>query len=233
MASSDKESTRTPQEYEVLSGGGAESAELARQGLSRRQLLRGVVGLTAGLIGIESVGAGIVMIYPTLIGAFGGKITLQTKDKYPAVRPEEFDFENGKGVIYEAVAKSYICHLAADTPWQLEGQDLQNILDSEWIVKDTDGTYWVAIYQRCVHLGCKFLFRTDCRSFKCPCHGSHYNCDGEWLSGPAPRSNDRFLIDVSGSNVVVNTGKLNNSVQHPSPTTLLLTELPIQIPCNT
>jgi cytochrome b6-f complex iron-sulfur subunit len=233
MATSDKESARTPQEYEVLSGGGAESAEIARQGLSRRQLLRGVVGVTAGLIGIESVGAGIVMIYPTLIGKFGSKITLQPKSKYPAALPKDFDIENGIGVVYESTALSYICHLSADTPWLLQGQDLQNVLDSENIVKDTDGTYWIAIYQRCVHLGCKFNFRTDCRSFKCPCHGSHYNCDGEWLSGPAPRSNDRFAIDVSGKNVIVDTGKLNNHVQHPSPTTLLLAELPIQIPCNT
>jgi cytochrome b6-f complex iron-sulfur subunit len=227
-----KETTRTPQEYEILSGGGAEAAEIERQGLSRRQLLRGVVGLTVGLIGVESVGAGIVMIYPQLIGAFGGKITLQTKDKYPAAMPEEFDFENGKGVFYEAEAKSYIVHLAAATPWDQSGSALSDLLDSENIVKDTDGTYWAAIYQRCVHLGCKFAFRTSCHSFKCPCHGSHYNVDGEWLSGPAPRSNDRFLIDVSGVSVVVNTGKLNNTVQHPSDTTRLLVELPVQFGCQ-
>ena len=232
MATSKDTSSRTPQEYEVLAGGGAEAAELARQGLSRRQLLRGVVALTAGLVGIESVGAGIVFIYPTLIGAFGGKITLQPKEKYPAALPEEFDFENGKGVFYEAQAKSYIIHLAAATPWVLSGSQLSDLQDSEDIVKDTDGTYWLAIYQRCVHLGCKFLFRTDCRSFKCPCHGSHYNVDGEWLSGPAPRSNDRFIIDVSGANVVVNTGKLNNTVQHPNDSTRLLNELAVQTKCN-
>ena len=227
-----KETTRTPQEYEILSGGGAEVAELERQGLSRRQLLRGVVGLTVGLIGIESLGAGLVMIYPTLVGAFGGKITLQTKDKYPAAMPEEFDIENGKGVFYEAQAKSYIVHLAAATPWLLSGTGLSDIIDSENLVKDTDGTYWGAIYQRCVHLGCKFNFKTTCRSFKCPCHGSHYNVDGEWLSGPAPRSNDRFAIDVSGAAVIVNTGLLNSHVQHPSDSTRLLTELQVQFGCQ-
>jgi cytochrome b6-f complex iron-sulfur subunit len=234
MAANDQESVRTPQEYEVLSGGGAESAEIARQGFSRRQLLRGAVGLTAGLIGIESLGAGIVMIYPTLVGKFGSKITLQAKDKYVAALPKDFDIENGKGVFYEYDALSYIVHLAADTPWQLHGQELQNILDAEWIVRDpTDGTYWAAIYQRCVHLGCKFNFRTDCRSFKCPCHGSHYNNDGEWLSGPAPRSADRFEINISGKHIMVDTGKLNQHVQHPDATTLLLAELPIQSLCNT
>ena len=41
---------RTPQEYEIAdSGGGAESAELPKRGLSRRQLLRRAVGSWAGL----------------------------------------------------------------------------------------------------------------------------------------------------------------------------------------
>lgn len=232
MATPKDTSTRTPQEYEVLAGGGAEAAELARQGLSRRQLLRGAVALTAGLVGIESIGAGLVFIYPTLVGAFGGKITLQPKASYPAALPGEFDFDKGKGIVYEASAKSYIMHLAPETPFVLSGSQLSDLLDSENLVKDTDGSYWLAIYQRCVHLGCKFLFRNDCQSFKCPCHGSHYNVDGEWLSGPAPRSNDRFTIDVSGANVIVDTGKLNNTVQHPNDTTRLLVETPIQTKCD-
>jgi cytochrome b6-f complex iron-sulfur subunit len=233
MAATPKDtSPRTPQEYEVLAGGGAEAAELARQGLSRRQLLRGVVGVTAGLVLAESVGAGLVFIYPTLVGAFGGKITLQAKTAYAAAKPGEFDIDKGIGVYYEPSAKSYIMHLAAETPFLLSGSQLSDLLDSENIAKDSDGSYWLAIYQRCVHLGCKFLFRNDCQSFKCPCHGSHYNTDGEWLSGPAPRSNDRFIIDVSGANVVVDTGKLNNTVQHPNDTTRLLSETPIQEKCN-
>jgi cytochrome b6-f complex iron-sulfur subunit len=83
-----------------------------------------------------------------------------------------------------------------------------------------------------VHLGCKFNFREDCTSFKCPCHGSHYNNDGEYLSGPAPRSNDRFQLTIKGGAVVVDTGKLDQKTQRPSPSTLLLEELPIQYTCQ-
>ncbi len=228
-----KEQTpRTPQEYEMLTGGGAEAAEQSRQGLSRRQLLRRVVAVTAGLVGAEAVGGALVMIYPGLTSGFGGKITLKKKSAYPAAIPAEFDIENGKGVFYEFEAKSYIVHLAAETPWLLSGGALSDLIDSEWLVKDSDGTYWAAIYQRCVHLGCKFNFLTSCRSFKCPCHGSHYNDDGEYLSGPAPRSNDRFLLSFSGDTLVVDTGKLNSSVQHPSATTRLLQELPVQFACQ-
>lgn len=229
----DNNPSRTPQEYEILSGGGAEAAELAREGLSRRQLLRRAVGLTTALVGVEAVAGGLVMFYPALSGGFGGVITLKKTTEYPAALPQDFDIENGKGVFYEAEAKSYISHMAAETPFILTGQSLSDTLDYEYIKKDpTDGTYWLAIYQRCVHLGCKFNFRTDCRSFKCPCHGSHYNVDGEWLSGPAPRSNDRFKISIDGGVVKVDTSVVYNKVQHPSPATLLLSELTVQDPCN-
>lgn len=224
---------RTPQEYEILSGGGAEAAELTRQGISRRQLLRRAVGLTAGLVGIEALGGGLVFIYPLISGGFGGKVTLKKKDQYPAALPQNFDIENGKGVFYEGQAKSYIVHLDAQTPWLLSGSSLQDTLDYEYVVKDPDdGTYWIAIYQRCVHLGCKFAFRTDCRSFKCPCHGSHYNVDGEWLSGPAPRSNDRFKLDISSGTLVVDTSAVYDKVQHPSDANRLLNELGIQQLCQ-
>ena len=82
-------------------------------------------------------------------------------------------------------------------------------------VKSDDGTWWAALYQVCVHLGCKVPFRDDCVSFKCPCHGSHYNVDGEYLDGPAPRSLDRFVMTLTDDLVRVDTGKLNQTVQRP------------------
>jgi cytochrome b6-f complex iron-sulfur subunit len=123
------------------------------------------------------------------------------------------------------VARTYLVHMAADTKFLLSGTDLSDQQQSEWWVKDSDGTHWVALYQRCVHLGCTVPFRNDCFSFKCPCHGSHYNVDGEYLDGPAPRSLDRFQLSFNGEDIVVNTGVLNypsNPVQHPDPTTQIL-----------
>lgn len=64
--------------------------------------------------------------------------------------------------------------------------------------------------------------RDDCVSFKCPCHGSHYNGTGEYLDGPAPRSLDRFALSFNGEDVVVDTGTLDNTVPHPDATTRLI-----------
>src|SRR6266487_1077925 len=84
------------------------------------------------------------------------------------------------------------------------------------------------LYRRRVHLGCTVPFRNDCNSFKCPCHGSHYNVDGEYLDGPAPRSLDRFAMSFSGTDVIVSTGTLNNTVPHPDASTRLI-QVPTEV----
>ncbi len=217
----------TPQQYEVLHGGGAEAAEIAKQRLSRRRFLRRSMLAVWGLSTTASVAGALYMLYPNLKGQFGSALPVGTKASFTAGKPSEATL-NSKAVFYVQNAKTYLVHLSADTPFTLSGTNLSDQLNYEWWVKDSDGTYWVALYQRCVHLGCTVPFRNDCDSFKCPCHGSHYNVDGEYLDGPAPRSLDRWKLSFDGANVVVDTGTLNNTVPHPDPTTRIIAKPTIQ-----
>lgn len=225
------DTNRTPQEYEVLSGGGAESAELARRGITRRQVLRRAVTLGLGVVGIEGTYMALTMLYPNLAGQFGSVITLSNKSKYQSAAQKQVLIDQ-RGIFYEPSAKTYIMHLTKDgADFALQGQTLQNNLDASNWLQDQDGTYWLSLYQVCVHLGCKVPFRDDCVSFKCPCHGSHYNVDGEYLDGPAPRSLDRFTMSFDGSgNVQVNTGKLNQHIQRPDAQTRIL--VPPTVQCS-
>jgi cytochrome b6-f complex iron-sulfur subunit len=162
------------------------------------------------------------MLYPNLKGQFGSAITLSAKTKYVAATQKDF-VQDERGIFYEPSAKSYIMRLK-DPNFLISGQNLDDTLSAEDWVKDDDGTYWLALYQVCVHLGCKVPYRDDCNAFKCPCHGSHYNVDGEYLDGPAPRSLDRFGLSFESGNVVVDTGQLNQRVQRPVAGTRLLPE---------
>ncbi len=211
----------TPQQYEVLHGGGAEAAEIAKRRLSRRRFLRRSMLAVFGLSATASVAGAINLLYPNLAGQFGAALTVGTKADFPAARPGDFRI-NQAGVFYHQEAKTYIVHLAKDTAFLLKGTTLEDQLSAETIVKDSDGSRWIALYQRCVHLGCTVPFRDDCVSFKCPCHGSHYHVDGEYLDGPAPRSLDRFALSFNGEDVVIDTGTLNNLVPHPDDTTRLI-----------
>ena len=217
----------TPQQYEVLHGGGAEAAEIAQQRLSRRRFLRRSMLAVWGLSATAATGGALFMMYPNLAGQFGSDLNVGAKSTFPAAKPENYKIGQA-GIFYVQAAKTYVSHLAAGTPLLLSGSSLTDQLTSESFVKDSDGTYWVALYQRCVHLGCTVPFRDDCVSFKCPCHGSHYNVDGEYLDGPAPRSLDRFTMSFNGGNVIVSTGTLNNSVPHPDDTTRIVAKPTVQ-----
>jgi Rieske Fe-S protein len=42
----------------------------------------------------------------------------------------------------------------------------------------------------CPHLGCTYNWQAETKRFFCPCHGSQYGIQGEYLAGPAPRGLD-------------------------------------------
>ena len=216
----------TPQQYEVLHGGGAEAAEIAKQRYSRRRFLHRSMLAIWGVAAVGSVAGALDLLYPNLAGQFGASLDVGAKSAFKAATPDKFAV-NGAGVFYRQQAKTYVVHLARDTHFLLHRTNLSNQLDAETILKDADGSYWIALYQRCVHLGCTVPFRNECLSFKCPCHGSHYNSDGEYLDGPAPRSLDRFAFHFQGGDVVVDTSTLNNKVPHPDATTRLIPVPPL------
>lgn len=219
----------TPQQYEVLHGGGAEAAEITRQRLSRRRFLRRSMMAVWGLAATSAIGGALYMLYPNLTGQFGSSLNVGTKAEFKAATPLKARV-NQAGVFYRQPAKTYIVHMPKETPFLLHGTTLSDLLTSETVFQDTDGSYWLALYQRCVHLGCTVPYRDDCYSFKCPCHGSHYNTNGEYLDGPAPRSLDRFAFHFEGENVIVDTGTLNNHVKRPEATTRLIAMPPV--PCS-
>ena len=67
---------------------------------------------------------------------------------------------------------------------------------------------YTALYQKCVHLGCRVPECKTSQWFECQCHGSQYNRNGEKKGGPAPRGLDRFPLSVDGSSISVDTGNV-------------------------
>ena len=63
-----------------------------------------------------------------------------------------------------------------------------------WLSNTDEGV--VALYKVCTHLGCLYDWRELEDKFVCPCHGSQFELDGDYLGGPAPRSLDSFVIQA-------------------------------------
>ena len=68
--------------------------------------------------------------------------------------------------------------------------------------KNSDIPY-VAISNRCMHLGCPVRYVQAAQRFICPCHGGVYGPLGEVSGGPPVRPLDRFYTKVEGGRVLV------------------------------
>ncbi len=67
-----------------------------------------------------------------------------------------------------------------------------------WVSNNEDGV--MALYKVCTHLGCLYNWRDLENKFVCPCHGSQFEPDGDYIQGPAPRSLDRFVVQAVDPN---------------------------------
>jgi cytochrome b6-f complex iron-sulfur subunit len=167
-----------------------------RIGVTRRQFFNRSMLMGLGL-GVAAFGASsLAFLWPGATRGFGGKITVgSTSDVEAALAMKE--------PYYNATAKTYIvAYPKADLP-----RARKVAAYTPPIIAGMEAGY-VALYQRCVHLGCRVPFCSTSQWFECPCHGSKYNGVGEKTGGPAPRGLDRFVFEVSGGHVVVDTGNL-------------------------
>lgn len=62
---------------------------------------------------------------------------------------------------------------------------------------------FVAISNRCAHLGCPVRYIEAAKSFICPCHGGTYGFEGEVTGGPPVRPLDRFETYVEEGRVMI------------------------------
>ncbi|MBI4353898.1 MAG: ubiquinol-cytochrome c reductase iron-sulfur subunit [Candidatus Omnitrophica bacterium] len=78
-----------------------------------------------------------------------------------------------------------------------------------WVIRTPEGFY--CLWARCTHLGCTpNWFEAEGR-FKCPCHGSNFNLQGDVLAGPAPKPLWRCQIALGpDGQLVIDKGRLEN-----------------------
>lgn len=78
-----------------------------------------------------------------------------------------------------------------------------------WIVRTAAGFY--ALWARCTHLGCTPNYFADQNRYKCPCHGSNFNPDGDVIAGPAPMPLFRAKIEVAATgDLIIDKAILEN-----------------------
>ncbi|MBV9933525.1 MAG: Rieske 2Fe-2S domain-containing protein [Actinobacteria bacterium] len=161
-------------------------------GVTRRQFFnRGIVTMMGlGLAGFG--GSMIAFLWPSLSGGFGSKINAGSLDgTLNTIRTT-------REPVYVPDARSYINPYPTDHIGSASKVYTGPVLDGM-----KEGV--VALYQKCVHLGCRVPWCKSSQWFECPCHGSKYNRVGEKKGGPAPRGLDRFGVSIEGGNIMIDT----------------------------
>ncbi len=163
-------------------------------GVNRRQFFTRALGITFGaFLGLNGISY-LAFLWPRLSGGFGSDIDVG------AVADIQAEVILNDGSIlpkFVPEARAYIIPFA-------ESDISRSQFDGMPVV--VGGLS--ALFQRCVHLGCRVPWCETSQGFECPCHGSKYNFAGEYEAGPAPRNLDRFEVFEENGRFIVKTGTI-------------------------
>jgi cytochrome b6-f complex iron-sulfur subunit len=168
----------------------AEDYDVTRRQFLNRGIL-GVFGIFLAQFGI----AALAFMWPRLrSGGFGSKVVA---GKVADIEAELFTPDGRVQPLFLSAAQSYVVPFRATAAG--------SSFDGLPVVAGG----LMALWQRCVHLGCRVPTCESSQGFECPCHGSKYNYHGEYEDGPAPRNLDRFVVTINDADeLVIDTGQV-------------------------
>jgi len=73
-----------------------------------------------------------------------------------------------------------------------------------FLIRSPDGGF-LAVHNRCPHLGCTVNWVEGENQFLCPCHAASFDFYGNYGGPPVPRPLDTFAVEFDGEVVLVNT----------------------------
>ena len=178
-----------------------EEISAGEYGVTRRKFFNRALGAIFGLFMLQFTLASLAFMWPKLKGGFGTPINA---GKASELKAEVF--------VGGAIVPKFV---PAAQAW-IVPFDMTKLADSSFEATpfvvaggESDGVGLMALWQRCVHLGCRVPSCESSQGFECPCHGSKYNGHGEYAQGPAPRNLDRFGVSVDDAgDLIVDTGNV-------------------------
>ena len=170
-------------------------------GITRRQFLTKALRISFGAFaGIQAI-SWLGFSGQKVSGGFGSKVDAGPIEE---IKSQIFQADGSVIPAFIPAARAYVLPL-----------DAAAAANSQFATGSTITDGLVAVYQRCVHLGCRVPWCNSSQGFECPCHGSKYNMVGEYFAGPAPRNLDRFNVANVNGRLVIDTGTIIESPRAP------------------
>ncbi len=160
-------------------------------GVTRRQFFNRALGVTfgtfSGLLGTSF----LAFLWPRISGGFGSDVSAGLVGD---LLDQAINDDGSITPVFVPEARAYV----------VPGPDA---LSAQFDGRSVEAGGVMAIWQKCVHLGCRVPWCSTSQGFECPCHGSKYNSIGEYNAGPAPRNLDRFVVEITdGGELIIKTG---------------------------
>jgi len=129
------------------------------------------------------------------VGALGALALLElSAASLVYMQPRSLEGEFG-GVVAAGAADSFVNGSVTEFP-----------AGRFFLIRSEDGGF-LAVYRKCTHLGCAVSWEANENQFVCPCHGSHFDAEGDVENPPAPRALDTFAVTIEDGQVLVDTAK--------------------------
>ena len=145
-------------------------------------------GAFSAILGVSM----LAMVWPKLSGGFGSDVVagsvedLTANWSNPTGRSFRSSSRRRAATSCRSPKRSWASSQFADTGTSAEGL--------------------IALYQRCVHLGCRVPWCQPSQGFECPCHGSVTRSVS--TSPVRHHALDRFGVEVIDGNLVIKTGTI-------------------------
>lgn len=193
------EEAEEPEAVAVVSETRVVEVTTEEAGVTRRQFFnRAILASFGSFIALFSVDS-LAFLWPKLSGGFGADIDAGPVSDLLA---QAFTSDGSVLPVFIPEARAYIVPAPATLSKQFEGKNVA-----------VGGVF--ALFQRCVHLGCRVPWCAPSQGFECPCHGSKYDGIGEYFAGPAPRNLDRFQVELNGDRLIIKTGSIIQTPRAP------------------
>lgn len=169
-------------------------------GVTRRQFFNRAMNATffsfMGILGINS----LAFFWPKLSGGFGTDVDAGA---VADITNQVFAPDGSIIPLFVPEGRAYV----VPSP---------SALSEQFVGKGVEAEGLMALFQRCVHLGCRVPWCAPSQGFECPCHGSKYNVIGEYFDGPAPRNLDVFAVEVVNGRFMIKTGSIVETPRAPT-----------------
>ena len=176
--------------------------------VTRRRLMTGIAhsagGVAAAAFTLPALGFALAPVFKTL------------PFQWQAVGPPS-DFPNDNPIVFVPKVITLVPGIGEAGKGLTYIRARNPSIDTE---PEDQFNHWIAVSNRCMHLGCPVRWVGPAQRFICPCHGGVYGVRGQVTGGPPVRPLDRFYTRLNRSTGLVEIGprySLNTEFHRFSP----------------